>query len=169
MLFIFMCVCLRVRQFACTSVCAYVCLCAHLFACTSVNMRAFLWLKKIKCFRTRRALFSRGHATLHLAVSVGTSVRYEFCWIPSNYCITAPAQSSATVLPCIRPCFLSRSQQAYKHKYKHRAGNMKQMECVLGWIEAKRRRKWHTDGKNASSWRERKRVMGLFASASLWV
>ena len=45
-------------------------------------------------------LFSRGHAILHLAVflsvrrSVGPSVR------------TAPAQPSATVLPCIRPCFL---------------------------------------------------------------
>ena len=58
-------------------------------------------------------VFSLGHLTLHLAVSVGTSVcryvgtsvRYEFCWIPSGYCITAPAQLSATVLPCIRPCW----------------------------------------------------------------
>ena len=46
------------------------------------------------------ALFSRGHATLHIAVSVGRS----HLWIPSGFCITAPAQPSATGLPCIRPC-----------------------------------------------------------------
>ena len=51
--------------------------------------------------------FSRGHATLHLAVSVGRSVRYKLFWILSGFCITAPAQPSATVLPCIRPCFFS--------------------------------------------------------------
>ena len=53
--------------------------------------------------------FSRGHATLHLAVSVAPSVRQSlgrshFC-IVSGFCITAPAQPSAPVLLCIRPCF----------------------------------------------------------------
>ena len=47
-------------------------------------------------------LFSRGHATLHLAVSVRPSV---ILWITSGFCITAPAQPSMTGLPCIRPCY----------------------------------------------------------------
>ena len=51
------------------------------------------------------SVFSRGHATLHLAVSVGRSVRPSHFWIAIGSCITAPAQPSATVLPCIRPCF----------------------------------------------------------------
>ena len=55
-------------------------------------------------------LFSRGHATLHLAVSVGRSVDREVgpshFLIPGGFRITAPSQPSATVLPCIRPCFL---------------------------------------------------------------
>ena len=47
-------------------------------------------------------LISRGHATLHLAVSVG---RYEiFLKLQTASRITAPAQLSATGLPCIRPC-----------------------------------------------------------------
>ena len=34
------------------------------------------------------------------------SVRRSHFYIASGFCITAPAQLSATVLPCIRPCFL---------------------------------------------------------------
>ena len=53
-------------------------------------------------------ILSRGHETLHLAVSVGPSVRlsvrWSHFWIVSGFRITAPAQSSATGLPCIRPC-----------------------------------------------------------------
>ena len=53
-------------------------------------------------------LFSRGHATLHLAVSirrsVGPSVRRSHFLIPSGCGNTAPAQAPATGLPCIRPC-----------------------------------------------------------------
>ena len=52
-----------------------------------------------------RATFSHGHATLHLAVLVGWSVHRSRFWIASGCCITAPAKPSATVLPCIRPCF----------------------------------------------------------------
>ena len=55
--------------------------------------------------------FSRGHSSVHLAVSVGRSVRPSVrpshFWIPSGFRITAPAQLSATGLPCIRPCFFS--------------------------------------------------------------
>ena len=36
---------------------------------------------------------------------VRTSVRRSHFWIPSGFCITAPAQPSATGLPCIRHCF----------------------------------------------------------------
>ena len=53
-------------------------------------------------------IFSRGHATLHLAVSVGRSVgRYvrNISKIASGFRITAPAQPSATGLPCIRLCW----------------------------------------------------------------
>ena len=53
-------------------------------------------------------ILSRGHSTLHLAVSVGMSVGPSVgpsrFWILSGFCITAPAQPSATGLPCIRPC-----------------------------------------------------------------
>ena len=57
-------------------------------------------------------IFSRGHATLHLAVSLGPSIRPSVrpsvgpshFWIASGFCFTAPAQPSATGLPCIRPC-----------------------------------------------------------------
>ena len=58
---------------------------------------------------TRSLIISRGHATLHLAVSVGRSVGPSVChifWISSGFCITAPAQPSATGVPCIRPCWL---------------------------------------------------------------
>ena len=51
-------------------------------------------------------IFSRGHATLHLGLSVGRSVGPSHFWIPSDFRITAPAQPSATGLPCIRPCLL---------------------------------------------------------------
>ena len=46
-------------------------------------------------------ILNRGHATLHLAVSVGPSVIFS---IACRVCITTPAQPSMTVLPCIRPC-----------------------------------------------------------------
>ena len=36
--------------------------------------------------------------------SVGPSVRPSHIWIASGFCITAHAQPSATVLPCIQPC-----------------------------------------------------------------
>ena len=52
----------------------------------------------------------RGHAILHLAVSVSMSVcryiRQSHFWISSCFRITAPAQPSTTGLPCIRPCLL---------------------------------------------------------------
>ena len=59
----------------------------------------------------RFGVFSRGHTTLHLAVSVGRSVGWSVdrsvglshFWIPSGF-RTAPAKPSATGLPCIRPC-----------------------------------------------------------------
>ena len=55
-----------------------------------------------------KRIFSRRHATLHLAVSIGMSERQyagnKYHWILSGFCITAPAQPSATVLLCIRPC-----------------------------------------------------------------
>ena len=38
--------------------------------------------------------------------SVGPSVRRSHFWIPSGFRIIAPAQLSATGLPCIRPCFI---------------------------------------------------------------
>ena len=52
-------------------------------------------------------LFSRGHATLHLAVSASPSVRPSkiFLKLRAVFRIIAPAQPSATGLPCIRPCF----------------------------------------------------------------
>ena len=37
--------------------------------------------------------------------SVDRSVGPSHFWILSGFCITAPAQPSATGLPCIRPCF----------------------------------------------------------------
>ena len=60
----------------------------------------------------KAVIFSRGHATLHPAVSVGRTVgrsvgplvRLLHFWIASGFRITAPAQPSATGLPCIRPC-----------------------------------------------------------------
>ena len=45
--------------------------------------------------------------------SVGRSVRPKHFWIPSGFCITAPAQPSATGLPCIRPCFSPFHQQQH--------------------------------------------------------
>ena len=36
--------------------------------------------------------------------SVGPSIRPSHFWIAGSFCITAPAQLSATLLPCIRPC-----------------------------------------------------------------
>ena len=55
----------------------------------------------------RISVFSRGHATLELPVSVGTSLR-NIVKIVSGSRITAPAQPSATGLPCIRPCSVFR-------------------------------------------------------------
>ena len=49
-------------------------------------------------------VFSRGHGTLHLAVSVGMSVCPSHFRNLSCFRINAPAQPSATRLPCIRPC-----------------------------------------------------------------
>ena len=40
-----------------------------------------------------------------LCWSVGWYIRNKFHLFPSGFCITAPAQLSATGLPCIRPCF----------------------------------------------------------------
>ena len=58
------------------------------------------------------AFFSRGHATLHLAVSVrpsvGLSVHPSIHKIPelrAVFSVSAPAQHSATVVPCTRTCF----------------------------------------------------------------
>ena len=70
----------------------------------------FLWGKKTQTvIKTCGYIFSRGPATLHLAVSVGPSVRRSVrrshFWIASGFRITAPTQPSATGLPCIRPCF----------------------------------------------------------------
>ena len=48
--------------------------------------------------------FSRGHATWSATWSVGRSVGHKYFSIANGFCITAPAQPSATVLPCIRPC-----------------------------------------------------------------
>ena len=45
--------------------------------------------------------FSRGHATLHLVVSVGWSVT-NVSKIARGFRITAPAQPSATGFPCNR-------------------------------------------------------------------
>ena len=64
-------------------------------------------------------VFGCGHATLHFAVLVGPSSQmflqilllcrsvrhHKYYWIASGYPLTAPAQLSATVLPCIQPCF----------------------------------------------------------------
>ena len=44
--------------------------------------------------------------------SVGWSVRPSHFWIASGFCITAPTQPSATVLPCIRPCLHYRRSNA---------------------------------------------------------
>ena len=71
------------------------------------------WLEVDRYHFWIASIFSRGHATQHLAVSVGRlvgmsvgmSVRPSHFWIPSGYRITAPAQPSTTGLPCIRPCF----------------------------------------------------------------
>ena len=53
----------------------------------------------------------RGHAILHLAVSVSMSVcryiRQSHFWISSCFRITAPAQPSTTGLTCIQPCWIS--------------------------------------------------------------
>ena len=54
--------------------------------------------------------------------SVGRSVRPSHFGIPSTFRITAPAQLSATGLPCIRPCFfpgfwnLLNSQQLFEQQ-----------------------------------------------------
>ena len=60
-------------------------------------------------------LFSRGHATLHLAVLVRWSVGPKYFWIASGLWIIAPTQPSATGLPSIRPSFffLTRMNGAY--------------------------------------------------------
>ena len=55
--------------------------------------------------RVSGLVFSRGHATLHLAVSVGPSVGPSHFQIASGFRTTAPAQPSATGLPCIQPCY----------------------------------------------------------------
>ena len=55
---------------------------------------------------THFRIFSRGHATLHLAVSVGRSLDRSHFLIPRGFGITALAQPSATGLPCIGPCFM---------------------------------------------------------------
>ena len=98
--FISLSVCLFLSVFLSLSLC----LCLSL--CLSISCSLSLCLP----------LFSRGHTTLHLAVSVGRSVgrsvlpsvRPSHFWIPGGFCITVPAQPSATVLPCIRPCFSHR-------------------------------------------------------------
>ena len=60
----------------------------------------------------RTPIFSRGHVTLHLAVSVvRPSVRLSHFWIAIGLRITAPAQSSATGLPFIRPCFEEKEEK----------------------------------------------------------
>ena len=51
-----------------------------------------------------QSTFSRGHATWSATWSVGRSVGHKYFCIANGFCITAPAQPSATVLPCIRPC-----------------------------------------------------------------
>ena len=49
------------------------------------------------------SVFRRGHASIHLAVSVCPYVCHIFeFWVV--FCITAPAQPSTTVFPCIQPC-----------------------------------------------------------------
>ena len=46
--------------------------------------------------------------SVHLSVgrSICQLVGWSHFWIPSSFCITAPAQLFATGLPCIRPCYL---------------------------------------------------------------
>ena len=49
------------------------------------------------------SVFRRGHASIHLAVSVCPYVCHIFeFWVV--FCITAPAQPSTTVFPRIQPC-----------------------------------------------------------------
>ena len=57
-------------------------------------------------------LFTRGHATLELAVLVGTSLR-NIVKIASGSRITAPAQPSATGLP-LYPALLDASSHFHK-------------------------------------------------------
>ena len=82
-------------------VCLSVCLSVSLFVHLSLNISHVSTAKVHICkdtVRTHRCpvgLFSRGHATLHLAVSVRRSVRWSVrpthFWIPSGFRITAPA------------------------------------------------------------------------------
>ena len=68
----------------------------------------------------QHVFFSRQHANLHLAMSVGPSVPWLFL-IASGVRITAPAHPSTTGLPCIRPCFIS----IYSWKKKNRSKTWK--------------------------------------------
>ena len=74
-------------------------------ALTTKNINYFLCLWPSLCLAPPPFLVADTQLYTLLCRSAGPSVRYEFCWIPSGYCITAPAQLSATVLPCIRPCW----------------------------------------------------------------
>ena len=60
----------------------------------------FLRLLFLVLLFTLLLFFSRGHATLHLAMSVGMSVCPSHFLIRSGVRITAPVQLSATGLPC---------------------------------------------------------------------
>ena len=74
-----------------------------------------------------KLIFSRGHATLHLAVTVsrcvGTSVR-DISKIASGFRVTAPAQPSVT-------CFLVMMGDARGDKARHSA----KLTCAVGQAE----------------------------------
>ena len=81
-------------------------------------LQSLLWIGNsglCKMTRGRRELriFSRGHATLHLAVSVGPSE--IFLNYKRFFCATAPAEPSETRLPCIRPCWNIRVVSSSHH------------------------------------------------------
>ena len=58
---------------------------------------------------TRWLVSSRGNGTLH---RVSRSVRPKNFGIVSGFCITAPAQLPATVLPCFRPCLMRKQNRS---------------------------------------------------------
>ena len=88
----------------------------------SKEMTTYQWYQFQIIVDQSTQIFSRGrgHATLHLVVSVGKLVRSKYFLILSGFCIVAPAQPSATVLPCIQSIYISASIMGHNYYISNR-------------------------------------------------